>query len=384
MTNFIETGLTHGKMRLDALTSLRFFAAAMIVFGHAHGLFGSLGLALNFSLAQGVSFFFVLSGFILTYNYPNVETGLFSFYKARFARLWPLHIVALLAVPTITGMWNIAGLNPLGVAYVLVGNVLLIQSWIPFRDSYLTFNGVAWSISTEAFFYVVFPMALIGLRRAWGLVLALVVLLTILFLWLVVRYEIPMDVNTSTLNAMGMIYTNPIARLSEFVLGMIACKVFMYVGKTDHSSITSWTVVEVAIVCLIALSMHLTPRLPLGVILPQQWVPVVQYFLIGSGSAPVFAIAVVVFAFGRGLVSKVLAFPVLVFLGEASFALYLFHATILFWFEQHLSLAQSSFGVFLFWGSVLAMASAAHLWIEKPCRSFIMGRGHRRKALVPA
>lgn len=43
--------------KLDALTSLRFFAAAMIVLGHGHGLFGSLGIATTLSLAQGVSFF---------------------------------------------------------------------------------------------------------------------------------------------------------------------------------------------------------------------------------------------------------------------------------------------------------------------------------------
>jgi peptidoglycan/LPS O-acetylase OafA/YrhL len=384
MVNLIETGLTHGKLRLDALTSLRFFAAAMIVIGHAHGLFGSLGLAVNLSLAQGVSFFFVLSGFILAYNYPNVETDLFSFYKARFARLWPLHIAALLAVPIISGIWNVGGLNPLGVAYVLIGNVFLIQSWIPFKDSYLTFNGVAWSISTEAFFYIVFPLAVIGLRRAWGLVLAVAVFLTVFFMWLVVHFEIPMDVNTSTLNAMGMIYTNPIARLLEFVLGMLACKVFMGAQKTGYPSTASWTIVEVAMVCLIVLSMRITPRLPLGLFVPQQWVAVVEYFLINSGSAPVFALAIIVFAFGRGLVSKALSFRALVFFGEVSFALYLFHATVLLWFEQHLSVAQSPLGVFLFWGWALALASAAHLWIERPCRSFIMKRGRRRKLHVAA
>ncbi len=58
--------------RLDPITSLRFFAAAMIVIGHAHAIFGSWGIATAIPLEQGVSFFFVLSGFILTWNYPSL------------------------------------------------------------------------------------------------------------------------------------------------------------------------------------------------------------------------------------------------------------------------------------------------------------------------
>ena len=49
------------KEKLDSLTSLRFFAAAMIIIGHAHHLFGSAGIATNFSLTQGVSFFLYFS-----------------------------------------------------------------------------------------------------------------------------------------------------------------------------------------------------------------------------------------------------------------------------------------------------------------------------------
>ena len=355
----------------------------MIVAGHSHGLFGSLGLAVNLSLAQGVSFFFVLSGFILAYNYPNVETKLFAFYKARFARLWPLHVIALLAVPVIAGTWNTGGLDPIGIAYVLIGNALLIQSWIPFKDSYLTFNGVAWSISTEAFFYLVFPLAVIGLRRAWGWVIAAAMALTFLFIWITVHYGVTMDVNSSSLNAMGLMYTNPLARLSEFVLGMLACKVYVSARKNGLPSTSSWTVAEVALVCMIILSMRITPRLPLGA-LPQEWVPAVEYFLINSGSAPVFALAILVFAFGRGLVSKFLSIRFLVFLGEASFALYLLHATVLLWFEEHLPVAHSQFGGLLFWGWGLALASAAHLWVEKPCRSLILNRGRHRKTHATA
>jgi len=61
---------THSK--LDQLTALRFFAALMIVVHHLVGVFGIKDIGVNWG--QGVSFFFVLSGFILTYVYPSLES----------------------------------------------------------------------------------------------------------------------------------------------------------------------------------------------------------------------------------------------------------------------------------------------------------------------
>src|SRR5882762_3313186 len=83
--------------KLDALTTLRFFAAAMIVVHHSRGNFGiPSDWAVHLPLDQGVSFFFVLSGFILVYVYPRLDTwdARRKFWLARFARIWPAHITA--------------------------------------------------------------------------------------------------------------------------------------------------------------------------------------------------------------------------------------------------------------------------------------------------
>ena len=84
--------------KLDALTSLRFFAAMAIVIEHTKDAFHvTAWIHSPIPYDYGVSFFFVLSGFILTYNYR--EIGDFAacrrFYVARFARIWPLHVDAL-------------------------------------------------------------------------------------------------------------------------------------------------------------------------------------------------------------------------------------------------------------------------------------------------
>lgn len=85
--------------KLDALTGLRFFAALGIAILHARG---AMGIPAEFhelvfpTLIQGVSFFFVLSGFILTYKYPSLEDAAARrrFLWSRFSRLWPAHMFA--------------------------------------------------------------------------------------------------------------------------------------------------------------------------------------------------------------------------------------------------------------------------------------------------
>src|SRR5688572_22687863 len=86
------------REQLDPLTSLRFAAAAMIVVLHTRGVFGlPADWGEPFAFAQAVPFFFVLSGFILTHVYPNLDAaGSRRFLVARVARLWPAHAATFL------------------------------------------------------------------------------------------------------------------------------------------------------------------------------------------------------------------------------------------------------------------------------------------------
>jgi peptidoglycan/LPS O-acetylase OafA/YrhL len=137
--------------KLDALTSLRFVAAAMIVFFHVPAEFGlSLDPYKPFMLGHAVSFFFVLSGFILALVYPDLEGKgrVGRFWLARFARLWPVHIAAFISTFILfDAQWK--------THFALV-NLLMLQAWFPLLEYLFVYNSVSWSISVECFFTCAF------------------------------------------------------------------------------------------------------------------------------------------------------------------------------------------------------------------------------------
>lgn len=293
---------------LPALTSLRFFAAGAIVFFHL----GTSGLApwgAIPALANGVSLFFVLSGFILTYNYGDL-TDVRRFYLTRFARIWPLHIATLLMILFLLPRLGLWAADERGFP-ILVTNVLLLQSWVPSGAYAYSFNGVSWSISAELFFYAVFPL-LVRVRRVELLVLALA-LVTLA----VVGYGHVFGASSKG-SPPGLSWTHvilhfPPIRLLEFTIGIAAARMFL--RRRPRSGDT--TALEVAAVCLALVTVAATARVA-GSGMLGLWVS-------QSGAALVFAAAIYVLALGQGGVSRMLFSPILVFLGEISFATYMVH-----------------------------------------------------------
>jgi peptidoglycan/LPS O-acetylase OafA/YrhL len=151
--------LTTHRRSLDALTGIRVCAAVYVVIFHSklgpklasHGHW----ILANFcgNGGQAVELFFLLSGFILAYTYTGQITGWSShrrFWEARFARIWPVYVVSLLLVTLLEGYVP----KPAIAATAL----LMVQSWNPFDfDLSGIWSVVCWTLSCEAFFYLVFP-----------------------------------------------------------------------------------------------------------------------------------------------------------------------------------------------------------------------------------
>ncbi len=239
------------RPRLPALTSLRFFAAFHVVIFHFQAMQIFIGPAWFQKLSSigyvGVSFFFVLSGFILVYTYAGRPMILKNFWRARFARIYPAYAFSLLvtalfffyAVLTMNIPFFVWAKAHLKLASALV--LSLLQAWVP--PAALTWNAVAWSLSVEAFFYILFPFLLLVLVRRSQPQLLLIAaaswLTSLVFSgsYVVLNPDHLSVVNADVLGAfwLNALKFNPLARLPEFLLGM-ACG-FLFLRSRRESKL---------------------------------------------------------------------------------------------------------------------------------------------------
>lgn len=206
--------------RLDRLTSLRFFAALAVFGFHATAFFsGTVRDILDFVFGQGrsgVTFFFILSGFVLAWSSRLGDRAL-SFYRRRFARIYPAYLVALLFAAVLWALRDPAALlrGPL--------TPFLLQAWVPDSNSYFAINVPAWSLSVEAFFYLGFPfiVKLIRPLAASGLwvVCGMAILVTTAVASLASLTTPASQLDANTFAVWFAIYF-PLGRLPEFILGV--------------------------------------------------------------------------------------------------------------------------------------------------------------------
>ncbi|MFD0395708.1 acyltransferase family protein [Streptomyces nogalater] len=164
--------------------------------------------------ATGVSFFFVLSGFVLTWSARPRDRAL-AFWRRRIARVYPVHLVTLVMALVMAGTLTHRALPAPDQA---LANALLLHSW--WHPWWQTLNPVSWSLACEAFFYAAFPLLILLLRRLGacgttalgGLSAAAVVVLA----WTDAHHWWTHSV-----------YSFPAARLPEFVLGAVAARLVL-------------------------------------------------------------------------------------------------------------------------------------------------------------
>ena len=147
-------GPAHRGMDLPRLTSLRAFAAFVVFLFHIRkNTDWAVGDSLYMHGYVGVGFFFILSGFVLTWA-TKPGTSATEFYWRRFARVYPSHFVMLVVALLLPRL--AAPVTPLGVA----ANVTLTQAWFYDWDVAFGLNAVSWSLSCEFFFYLCTPFLL--------------------------------------------------------------------------------------------------------------------------------------------------------------------------------------------------------------------------------
>ncbi|MFJ8589472.1 acyltransferase family protein [Streptomyces sp. NPDC093595] len=230
---------------LPSLTGLRFFAALLVFFFHASltdspippnapiNPFAHDGVAEVFTTAfskagyMGVSFFFVLSGFVLAWASRPGER-LTSFYRRRVCKIFPNHLVVFAA-----SMLLFAGAAVTSVGHWLP-NMLLLHTFFPQPAINLSVNPPSWSLGSEFLFYLLFPLLIVLIRkirenRLWlwsGLMIAGMV-----GVQLVTRFLIP-DTPKSAITPISDMqfwfgYLFPPTRVFEFALGIMLARIVL-------------------------------------------------------------------------------------------------------------------------------------------------------------
>lgn len=221
-----EGGHDRLSTSLPSLTGLRWCAALMVFLYHVSVVqyFGGRPAMLVEAAFDGgdtgVSFFFILSGFVLSWSASRVVRPV-PFWRKRFARIYPVHLATALLALTLA--FTLApGTKPDGTQ--LAANLTLVQSWVPRGGFYQGVNPVSWSLACEAFFYLLFPL-LIALLRRLGTRGNTVVVVACLVLEFLIPTLAHLLVPARDLNF--LLYYFPLARLPEFVLGMALAQVVM-------------------------------------------------------------------------------------------------------------------------------------------------------------
>jgi peptidoglycan/LPS O-acetylase OafA/YrhL len=364
----------HPIKNIGQLTSLRFFAAASIVLHHSKEFFSATrGIDSPIPLDFAVSFFFVLSGFILAYNYRHLEgrDQILGFYVARFSRIWPVHLFsfAMVVIMLPSGVWT----PPFALEQALsvtVFNVLLLHAWVPMKGYFFSFNAVSWSISTELFFYLIFPLIICKWRRMaypmtaiiFGVAFGLVTLAKLLSL------PALSDQNPLEISREGVAYISPFVRVVEFLIGIWVAKVFVRVDTARWGNKWAWTILEALALALV----YVVGKISLQVIKAEPHPNAWQIYVGASGGAFAFAFVVFVMAADGGLLSRILSAKPLVVLGQASFALYMTHQIVLTFITlnqaPYLMKIPNDVQCLLFWGGCIVLSIAVHRYVEQPAR----------------
>ncbi len=167
----------------------------------------------------GVSFFFMLSGFVLCHAHgKEVTENRFNQKKFLFrqlSKIYPLHIATLLATILIGVK---AGILPdIGN---LALNITLLQSWIPKPETHFAFNGVSWFLSDIMFFYLMFPLLVRCITKATILNLSYGIA-AVASAYACIQVIIPeQQVNS-------LLYVSPILRIIDFAIGIILYRLYV-------------------------------------------------------------------------------------------------------------------------------------------------------------
>ncbi|NUS45262.1 MAG: acyltransferase [Mycobacteriaceae bacterium] len=383
---------------LPSLTGARWWAAFAVFVLHAvvflpvypfqkSELFATLHRWIPMQLgAAGVTFFFILSGFIIYWSFP-AGGSISGFYRRRMLKIFPTHLVAAVAFICLASV-------PLHRLVVWLPNLFLVHTWAPKSTTLGGLNVPSWSLCAEVLFYASFPVLLPLVRRIrgdrvlwWlgGLLLAILALHTAYFLWApgpkgianaFAPRLVPGDTSPNfelhaspawfrqpdipVQPAYWLSYYFPLSRLPEFFLGVLAARMV---------SENRWRPVAMTL-----------PLAALAAAYAATWVVPVNYKMSALLAGPMTVVVATMAARDLAGIRGLNASPRMVWLGNVSYAFYLIQFPVMVVVTRYgIGGHRFGFAGWLGWTAVcaalsLAAAAAVYRWVDVP----VMRRFARR------
>ncbi len=336
-------------MKLEQLTFTRFLAALSIVFFHyCQSIYPFNHESVQFLVSQAnicVSYFFILSGFVmLIANYKQEKLNAGSYYLNRFARIYPVYFIGLLAIWFYEQQWY--------NGYCTIAHFSMIQSIFP--NWVLNYSMPNWSVSVEIFFYAFFPL-LFNLvyrkRRLWK-----VAGISILIFWIISQitfhYLLGIEAeNGKNLYFESFLFYSPLLHFNEFLLGNLAAMVFIRYYQT-HSRDYSWFLGLILVLMVFALKFNTT-------------------FNFHNGLFAIFFVPfIIALSMNKGRLSDWLSKPFLVYLGGISYSLYVYQYPV-FYYSRDLSLGWPAVDFLIKFTVLIILSSLSFSFVETPLRKWI-------------
>lgn len=311
------------RQRIDSLQALRAWAFLGIFFLHA-GLMNFIDCA-----KLGVSVFFVMSGFLMTYSYENAEFmtspgKCLSFSLGKIKKLYPLHLITMIASAVLSAAALAShGCRPGSIIKLcgeIVLNVTLLQSWVPDSRINVSLNGVAWYLSVALFLYFMFPWIKKAIERN-SLIRLCIISICILAAEISACILLIGIVGSGSPIYIWFMYCFPVFRLGDFFTGCVLKRIFCEcsVKNIGMARATIYEVLAAAITVLALIWLHQKPR---NIILQalNNWTTIY---------IPLASVWVILFAVCKGWLTRILSNKAAVFVGNISAYAFLIHYVLI-------------------------------------------------------
>lgn len=359
---------------IDALTGVRIVAALWVVVFHVSGnYYTEFGAGVRTWLGPvlshgdlGVDLFYILSGYVLVLNYGARMGGHFDlhsslrFWWARLARIWPAYFVTL----NLAALWHgwlhaTNRFNPVVPADFSVMSYirqsLLVVMWTEPDARRLTWNGAAWTVSVEAFAYLLFPAIILVVWR-----LALVLRGRALLMATLLAIA-PLSLLIAAMDSLWAPWMWMMRILCGFIAGALLCAALPHLRSERLAPVAE--VLAVVIPISIVVTMYAADRAGMG-------------HIMGAFVIPQFVMLVGALAVARRGMAAVLASSPAVLGGKISYSVYLVHMPIIevIWYLQNVNPVWVAGGAVSRWAFVAVpvvvtiAGYALWRWVEEPGR----------------